>query len=327
MTMPGQGSHCFETFDARMAQIYRNVAELAGAADPVFIHGRPGTGKGVLCRLIRESGGFAARPMQEINCAALSAARQAETLFGSDGGSPRSSGTGKAALAGDGLLVVEEIGEMDRALQERLAEAVLNGRRLPEEAAEPGPFRARLIATSSSSWNDLLREGRLSPRLAKLFDRRVVSLPALEERSRDIPLLVDFFIAALAASGTPKKISPEVYHFLCRRKWEGNVRELKNLVTRLYYLSGPDMITVRDLDGKDAPGRRGQAFAGVAEVAALTPMSLYELEKKYILHMIAVNEGNKSRTARTLKISLKTLRNKLKEYAASSLSGNSAAAG
>lgn len=318
MTEPRQGRPCFETLDARVAAIYRELAALAEARDPVFIYGRSGTGKGVLCRFIRESGGYAAKPMQEINCSALAPVLQMAALFGRPAGAepPFAAEPGKAALAGNGLLVIEEIGEMDHLLQERLAGAIEASRAGAAAESRPEIIEARLIATSSSPWNTLLTEGKLTPRLAKLFDRRVVNWPALSERPRDIPILVDFFIAALCSSGTAKKISPEVYHFLCRRKWEGNVRELKNFVTRLFYLSGPELITVRDLDGVEAPARRMQPMSGGADIATLSPMSLYELEKKYILHMIAVNEGNKSRTARTLKISLKTLRNKLKEYAA-----------
>jgi DNA-binding NtrC family response regulator len=300
-----------------MAAIYRDIAALADVKGPVFIHGRPGTGKGVLCRLLRESGGYAAKTVQEINCAALDPVLQTGALFGVPAGEEGFflAEPGKAVLAGEGLLIVEEVGEMDRGLQERLAKAIEACRCGSLTGGAPETVKARLIATSSTPWNTLLAEGKLSPRLARLFDGRAVNLPALSERPRDIPLLVDFFIAALCASGTAKKISPEVYHFLCRRPWEGNVRELKNFITRLFYLSGPGVITARDLDGAESPASRLQPMAGTADVATLSPMSLYELEKKYILHMIAVNEGNKSRTARTLQISLKTLRNKLKEYA------------
>jgi DNA-binding NtrC family response regulator len=178
----------------------------------------------------------------------------------------------------------------------------------------PIKMNARVIATTNRKLTDCVRAGTFREDLYYRLDVLRLEVPALAERSRDIPLFVDHFLNELT-KGTARRIrlSPEVYYFLCQRRWEGNIRELKNFVTRMFYLAETEVVTINDI-GNETFGVRREESASLPFFTIGTNLSLEEMEKKYILQTLNVSKGNKSQAARMLQISLKTLRNKLKCY-------------
>lgn len=303
--MSNEAKYCFDTLEPKVAGLYAQAGRLKKAAGPIFISGGSGTGKSSLARLFNLGPGTS--PFQVVNCSAIGQDLLARELFGTG---PASEGAsrlaGKIELAAGGLVLIEEAGEMALALQQNLVRVL--------------PY-SRFVFTSTSSLEGLAASDKILPQLSELFAENRLEIPPLSDRSKDIALLSDFFLAELAhANAKQVRLSPEVYHYLCRKRWEGNVRELKNFITRLYYLTDKDVLTVRDVAECEGELPKAHHEAG-GDLAHLYPMPLYELEKRYILESIAINEGNKSRTARMLKISLKTLRNKLKEYGAAADSG------
>lgn len=303
--MQRQGRYCFETWDTGMAGIYKGLDAAAGEAKPVFVSGASGAGKGALCAYVHARGRQSQAVLTQINCAALPNHLLADELFGSS-----ASERGKFADAGAGTLVIEEVGDLHRELQIRIADGVQSGTCAHPLTGLSTSFAAHLICTSTASREQLRFQGRLHPRLDRLFQEREFVVPRLNDRPRDILLLADFFLAELSGSGRAKTLSPEACRFLSRRHWEGGVRELKNAVTQAFYLASGEMIS--DGDFRERAETVSRVAAGAAFLETVVP--LHEMERSYILHVMSVHDGNKSRAARTLQISLKTLRNKLKEY-------------
>ena len=317
--------------DDAMAQVVKLAQQIAGSDASVLITGESGTGKEVLARYVHGRSQRAKKPFISVNCAAIPENLLESELFGHEKGAFTGAlgrRIGKFEEANGGTLLLDEISEMDvrlqakllRAIQERVIDRVGGNR--------PVPVDIRIIATSNRNLTEAVREGKFREDL--LFRLNVVNLkiPPLRQRPADINELAEYFIKKYAeVNSLPvRPLSAEARRALSLHRWPGNVRELENTLHRAVLLSsGPEI----GIDGILTPdGSRLDQARGAPDVAAHAAMAaeqvtrglvgrtVAEVERDLILETLKHCLGNRTHAANILGISIRTLRNKLNEYAA-----------
>ncbi len=314
--------------DDAMAHVVRLAQQIAPSEASVLITGESGTGKEVLARYVHARSHRARKPFICVNCAAIPENLLESELFGHEKGAFTGAVArriGKFEEATGGTLLLDEISEMDvrlqakllRAIQERVIDRVGGGR--------PVPVDIRIIATSNRHLADAVRDNRFREDL--LFRLNVVNLkiPPLRERPADILELAQHFARLYAhANGAPvRPLSMEARKELTRNPWPGNVRELENTIHRAVLLAtgdeiGPEAILSPDgarLDQVKPPAVAHAALAAEAVTRALVGRTVADVERDLILETLKHCLGNRTHAANILGISIRTLRNKLNEYA------------
>ena len=316
--------------DQAMAQVIKLAQQIAPADASVLITGESGTGKEVMARYIHAKSNRARAPFISVNCAAIPEALLESELFGHEKGAFTGAVArriGKFEEASGGTLLLDEISEMDvrlqtkllRALQERVIDRVGGGR--------PVPVDIRVLATSNRNLSEAVREGTFREDL--LYRLNVVNLkvPPLRERPADVLELAQHFVRKYSqANGLGvRPLSAEARRALTLNRWPGNVRELENTIHRAVLLaSGPeiDVDAIRAPDGLrlDAGGGQLEAVTHAAVAAeqvtrALVGRTVADVERDLILETLKHCFGNRTHAANILGISIRTLRNKLNEYA------------
>lgn len=316
--------------DPAMERVVRMADQIAGSDASILITGESGTGKEVIAKYVHAKSKRANRPFISINCAAIPEALLESELFGHEKGAFTGAVArriGKFEEASGGTLLLDEISEMDvrlqskllRAIQERLIDRVGGGK--------PVPVDIRILATSNRNLNEAVREGSFREDL--LFRLNVVNLklPPLRDRPGDIAALSEHFVAKYAkANGLPPRVlSPDARAALLQAPWPGNVRELENTLHRAVLLSsgdviGPDAIVLPDGMGLSEVAAASTLSAQLAQTAetmsrALVGRTVADVERDLILDTLDHTLGNRTHAANILGISIRTLRNKLNQYA------------
>jgi len=316
--------------DQAMAQVIKLAQQIAPADASVLITGESGTGKEVMARYIHAKSNRARAPFISVNCAAIPEALLESELFGHEKGSFTGAiarRIGKFEEASGGTLLLDEISEMDvrlqtkllRALQERVIDRV--------GGARPVAVDIRVLATSNRNLSEAVREGTFREDL--LYRLNVVNLkvPPLRERPADVLELAQHFAKKYAqANGVAARpLSAEARRALTLNRWPGNVRELENTIHRAVLLaSGPeiDVDAIRAPDGLRLDAGSGQldavthaAVAAEQVTRALVGRTVADVERDLILETLKHCFGNRTHAANILGISIRTLRNKLNEYA------------
>jgi len=313
-----------------MARVVKLAQQIAGSEASVLITGESGTGKEVLARFVHARSQRAKKPFICVNCAATPENLLESELFGHEKGAftgALARRIGKFEKADGGTLLLDEISEMDvrlqskflRAIQERVIDRVGGSR--------PVPVDIRIVATSNRNLAEAVREGTFREDL--LFRLNVVNLkiPPLRERPADIAELAQYFIQKYsAANGVPvRPLSPQARRALSSNPWRGNVRELENTLHRAVLLAnGPeiDADAILSPDSNRLDSGHGSAAVAHAALAAeqvtrhLVGRTVAEVERDLILETLKHCLGNRTHAANILGISIRTLRNKLTEYAA-----------
>jgi DNA-binding NtrC family response regulator len=295
-----------------------------------LITGESGTGKEVMARFLHARSHRSRKPFIAVNCGAIPENLLESELFGHEKGAftgALARRIGKFEEANGGTLLLDEISEMDVRLQAKLLRAIQE--RLIDRVGgtRPVPVDIRIIATSNRNLVEAVREGQFREDL--LFRLNVVNLkiPPLRERTADIVELAGFFARKYAeANGLPlRPLSRDAERALATNRWPGNVRELENTIHRAVLLSTGPEIGVDGIlapDGARLDQARGTGAAAHAAMAAeqvtrnLVGRTVAEVERDLILETLKHCLGNRTHAANILGISIRTLRNKLNEYAA-----------
>jgi two-component system response regulator FlrC len=315
--------------DDAMARVVKLAQQIAPSDASVLITGESGTGKEVLARYVHNRSNRAKKPFISINCAAIPEALLESELFGHEKGSFTGAVArriGKFEEATGGTLLLDEISEMDARLQAKLLRAIQERVIDRVGGARPVPVDIRILATSNRDLTQAVREGTFREDL--LFRLNVVNLkiPALRERPADIAELAQYFIRKYAqANGVPPRpLSADARRALTTARWPGNVRELENTLHRAVLLAtgeeiGVDGIVMPDgmrLDQVGAPSAVAHATLAAEQVTrVLVGRTVAEVERDLILETLKHCLGNRTHAANILGISIRTLRNKLNEYA------------
>jgi two-component system response regulator FlrC len=318
--------------DESMLAVIKLADQVAPSEASILITGESGTGKEVIARHVHRRSSRADRPFVSVNCAAIPENLLESELFGHEKGAFTGAVArriGKFEEASGGTLLLDEISEMDvrlqakllRALQERVIDRVGGGK--------PVPVDIRVIATSNRNLAEAVRSGSFREDLLYRLNVVNLKLPSLRERPADIVALAEHFGRKYAEVNgmSQRPLSPDAKRELIAARWPGNVRELENTMHRAVLLAvgpeiGPDAI--RAPDGarfeRPAEARARDTAALAAETAevvtrALVGRTVAHVERDLILDTLDHCLGNRTHAARILGISIRTLRNKLNEYA------------
>jgi two-component system nitrogen regulation response regulator NtrX len=302
-----------------MVKLREHVAMAAPTNGRVLIFGENGTGKELVARTIHALSRRRTGPFVEVNCAAIPEELIESELFGHVRGAftgAVADRRGKFELAHGGTIFLDEIGDMSlktqakvlRVLQEQVMEAVGGSARIRVDA--------RVLAATNKDLPLEIRAGRFREDLYFRLNVVPIFVPPLRERSGDIPLLADHFMAMLAREygRRPKTFEADAMAALQRYPWPGNVRELRNLVERLMIMVPGDRVGVRDLTFLDQglePAAGADAHEGTIE---RLHEARDEFERQYILRALAAQHGNISRTADVLGVERSNLYRKMRAF-------------
>jgi DNA-binding NtrC family response regulator len=315
--------------DDAMARVVKLAQQIAASDASVLITGESGTGKEVLARHVHARSGRAKKPFISVNCAAIPESLLESELFGHEKGAftgALARRVGKFEEANGGTLLLDEISEMEVRLQAKLLRAIQERMIDRVGGTKPVPIDIRIIATSNRNLPEAVRQGTFREDL--LFRLNVVNLkiPPLRERPADVIELAQYFVKKYAAAnGVPvRPLAHEARRTLSVNYWPGNVRELENTMHRAVLMAsgeeiGPEAILAPDgvrLDQqRAAPGVAHAALAAEQVSRALVGRTVAEVERDLILETLKHCLGNRTHAANVLGISIRTLRNKLNEYA------------
>ena len=276
----------------------------------ILLEAESGTGKELLARLIHEESARAARPFVAINCAAVPENLLESELFGHVRGAFTGAlvnHPGKFALASGGSLLLDEIGEMPLVLQPKLLRVLQEREFYRLGDTRPVSVDVRVIASTNRSLQALLHEGRFREDLYYRLNVIPLSLPPLRERGEDVIELAEYFAAKFAAPADPPPISEPFCQGLRAHHWPGNVRELANTIRRAVALCDGDEIGANMLPLT--------AARPSLDANWLKPgLSLRELEKTLLELTLHATAGNRTHAAELLGVSLRTVRNKIREH-------------
>jgi two-component system nitrogen regulation response regulator NtrX len=301
----------------QMRQLREQVAMAAPTNGRVLIFGENGTGKELVARTIHTLSRRRNQPFVEVNCAAIPEELIESELFGHVKGAftgAVADRKGKFEAAQNGTIFLDEIGDMSvktqakvlRVLQEQVAEPVGSTARIHVDA--------RVLAATNKDLQSEIRTGNFREDLYFRLNVIPIFVPPLRERSEDIPLLVEHFVADLAVEyGRPAKtVTPPAMARLKAYRWPGNVRELRNVVERVVIMAPVDEIGERDLAflSNEAPSERGIEDAPTVPLYAARD----QFEREYILRELARQQGNISRTAEVLGVERSNLYRKMRSF-------------
>ncbi|HBM88118.1 MAG: sigma-54 dependent transcriptional regulator [Parvibaculaceae bacterium] len=316
--------------DEKMAEAISFADQVAKSEASIFITGESGTGKEVMARYVHRKSHRSDKPFISVNCAAIPENLLESELFGHEKGSFTGAVArriGKFEEANGGTLLLDEISEMDIRLQSKLLRAIQE--KEIDRVGGKGPIKVdiRIIATSNRDLQESIREGSFREDLFYRLNVVNLALPALRERPADIVALAEHFAKKYAAVNglEGKAISLEARRHLAKHRWTGNVRELENTIHRAVLLAmGPeiDVAAIRlpdgsRLDASPAPvdGLAAQAAATADAVSrTYVGQTVAAVEQELILNTLDHCIGNRTHAANILGISIRTLRNKLKQY-------------
>jgi len=277
-----------------MRKLFGAMHRMAAHDAPVLLTGESGTGKELAARALHESGPRAEAGFVAINCAAVAENLFESELFGHEKGAFTGAdrrADGAFHRADGGTLFLDEIGEMRIDLQAKLLRTLESGEVRRVGGRQPSYPDVRVVAATNRHLPDMVRKGTFRQDLYYRLEVLTVRLPPLRERRDDIPAIAQ---ALLRRNHPSARLSADAIDALCRYDWPGNIRELRNVLTRAFVMTG-DLIGRGDLtfnpwafDGADAPPQLPRLDDGEEE------------ERAMILEALAANGGNRTATARSL---------------------------
>ena len=303
------------TQDAKLLNILELAKNVATSRSTILIQGESGTGKELLAAYVHEHSGFKEEPYVAVNCAALPDTLAESELFGHEKGAFTGAigrKMGKFEQAKYGTVVLDEISEMTLPLQAKLLR-VLQEREIDRVGgSQPVAMNARVVAISNVDLKQAISKGKFREDLYYRINVVPITIPPLRDRKGDIPLLVEHFIEKYCRLNNRDlvKISDAALARLVHHDWRGNIRELENTIERAILISNGTRLLPEHLflDPADS------ANYSQPTLSIKSGMTVREMEKQLITQTLQEVRDNRTRAAELLGISIRTLRNKLKEY-------------
>jgi DNA-binding NtrC family response regulator len=300
-----------------MRQIYALIEQVAPSSASVLLTGESGTGKELVARTIHNLSPRKNAPFVAINCSAIPETLMESELFGHEKGAftgAASRRQGCFELAHTGTLLLDEIAEMPTLLQAKLLRVLeeRSVRRLG--STQEITVDVRLLAATNKDPHEAVRSGAFREDLLYRLNVITIELPPLRERKSDIPLLAQHLVTQLAErhARPARFLSATALDALQSHDWPGNVRELRNTIERAVIICSGEEIERHHL----APYPVDQRARARSEDTITLPIGtpIEEVERQMILRTLQKTDNNKTRAAELLRISLKTLHNKLRLY-------------
>ncbi len=293
----------------QMREVFKLIGSVADTRTNVLIQGESGTGKELVAKAIHFNSPCRSEPFIVINCSAITDTLLESELFGHVKGAftdAVSETKGKFEIAGKGTLFLDEVGDVSPNLQSKLLRVSETRDFMKVGGEKVLKTEARIIAATNQNLKSLIEKGKFREDLYYRLKVVEITLPPLHERKEDIPDLVAYLLEKINRQlrKSVKKIPPGVMKLLKELPWKGNVRELENALTRAVILAKGDVILEENLP----------VDTGERKIFPLELVSLKEVEKKYIQHVLNMTQGNKTKTSQILQITRPTLDKKIKEY-------------
>lgn len=298
----------------KMKKIFELLESVSKSSATVFIQGPSGTGKELVARAIHYNSPRVGKPFIKTNCAALPEGLMESELFGHEKGAftgAIKTRIGRFEAADGGTLLLDEVSEMSPGLQAKLLRVLQE-----KEFERVGdhvtiPVDVRIVATTNKDIKEEIKKGNFREDLYYRLNVIPVILPPLMERKKDIPLLVDHFIKKYNETHgrNIEGITDDSMDLLMRLDWPGNVRELENKVERAVVMCKESKLELKNFVFEDDNFDYFKSFESED-----SNMTLYEMEKQLIFKTLHSLDNNRTKTAESLCISVRTLRNKLNEY-------------
>jgi DNA-binding NtrC family response regulator len=320
--------------DPKMAAVLDLARQVAPSEASILVTGESGTGKELLARYVHQKSKRAKEPFISVNCAAIPENLLESELFGHEKGSFTGAiarRIGKFEEANGGTLLLDEISEMDIRLQAKLLRAIQEREIDRVGGGEPIKVDIRLIATSNRILEEEVRKGTFREDLLFRLNVINIALPPLRERPLDIDMLTEHFLKKYAeVNGVPERsLSPTAHQKLHNHDWRGNVRELENTTHRAVLLAQGDEIGSEAIilshsispdgnsvtnGGMTEPSETPASGEMSAPTRPLVGRKMSDVERDLIIDTVYHCLGNRTHAANILGISIRTLRNKLKQY-------------
>jgi DNA-binding NtrC family response regulator len=300
---------------APMQRVYEQISRVAGTAVTVLITGESGSGKEVAARTIHDLSRRRKQPFLAVNCGAISPHLIESEIFGHEKGS--FTGADRQHLgfferAHGGTLFLDEITEMPLELQVKLLRVLETGTFMRVGSTTAQETDVRVIAATNRVPEQAVTIGKLREDLLYRLNVFPIHLPPLHDRLDDIPLLAEHFLQDICRrEGQNKRFSQAALDKLQHHRWPGNVRELRNVVQRIYLMEEGHLIGDEWMQFEPPKVQSGDGASITVRVG--TPLA--EVERVLILATLQRFGNHKEKTAAALGVSLKTLYNRLKEYA------------
>ena len=309
------------TQDAQMLRVLKKVRTVAVSNAPVFIQGETGTGKELIAQALHNnSQRTQTGEMVPLNCAAIPESLMESEMFGAERGAYTGSHTrhiGKFERAHKGTLFLDEISELSWHLQAKLLRALQEGE--IERVGGNGQIKVdvRIITSTNEDIEKLVDDNIFRSDLYYRLDVIRITLPPLQKRKGDIPLLANHFLQIYCDEYRRdiEEISDEALDMLYEYDWPGNIRQLQNVIQQAVIESNGTQISIDDIDLHRRRRERSIEQEASNAIPFEIGMSLYDLEKEAILRTLNAYDGNRTKTAEILEVTSRTIRNKLHEYA------------
>jgi two-component system response regulator AtoC len=303
----------------RMLEIFELIRKVSGFKTTVLIMGESGTGKELIARALhyqsrRKNASFVA-----VNCGAIPHTLLESELFGHVRGAFTDASTDKTGLfeqAHGGTLFLDEIGEMPLSLQVKLLRVLQDEEIRPVGSSTVKKVDVRVISATSKQLEQEITEGRFREDLYFRLNVLGIILPPLRERTEDIPLLVDHFLAKFGVMFGKEEVrlSQDALRTLVGYHWPGNVRELENCIERGLLLCEGNQLDVESLPDNLRRKSNDGASVGIPSDSLSIKKAEEILERDLIRRALEKTGGNRTHAARLLEISHRSLLYKLKEY-------------
>jgi DNA-binding NtrC family response regulator len=300
-----------------MQSLFSQIGRVAATDASALVLGESGTGKELVSRTLHRQSSRRNGPFVPINCSALPETLLESELFGHKRGAFTDAGKDYPGLfleADGGTLFLDEIGEIPMALQPKLLRALEERKVRPVGGSREVPFDVRIIAATNRDLESATEEKMFREDLFYRINVIQLDVPPLRVRGTDVLLLAHHFVKHFAGS-TGKEIvgiSDAAAEKLLTYSWPGNVRELRNAIERAVALTRFKNLAVEDFPEKIRAYQSDQLVVGTHDPAEL--VSMEEIERRYILHVLKTVKGNRTMAARILKLDRKTLYRKLQQY-------------
>jgi two-component system response regulator HydG len=309
----------------QMRGVIERLKRIAPTDATVLIQGATGTGKELVAQAIHQNSPRKKKPFVALNCAALSENILESELFGhikgafTDASSDR---VGKFEYADGGTLFLDEVGDMPLATQIKLLRVLESGEITRVGSNQPVRVNVRILSATNRNLEDAVEDGSFRSDLYHRLKVVTILIPNLQERSADIPLLIEHFMKQFSKRHQKpiKGMSRAARVKLLAFSWPGNVRQLRNVIESMVVVDCDETLDVDDLPAELEPdaGHVQAAVSGTVEenvgITSLVGRPLDEIEKIFIVETLKLAGGNREQTAEMLGIGERTLYRKIKEY-------------
>jgi two-component system, NtrC family, response regulator AtoC len=291
----------------QMFQVYKTIAKVADTKSTVLLCGERGTGKELIARSIHYNSQRNNRPFTPVDCASLVETLIESELFGHVRGAFTGASSAKRGLleeADGGTLFLDEVGNLSLSIQSKLLRFLQEHEIKRVGGTESIKVDIRVIVAVNQPLEPLVKSGKFREDLFDRLNVVTITLPPLRDRKEDIPLLANHFLQKFSEENhkSISHISPETLEILTQYSWQGNVRELEHTIERAVIFSIHPILLPEDL-----PKKMLEEIKGPETLIPQKPLSLRELEKRYVLKVLQETGGNKKKASEILGIDRTTL--------------------